>query len=182
MKKTSLSISILFSCIVTCFAQQEVVTTTSTTTVTNGGIQNMSMGVNGQPIIIETVTPQMNMNVSGTSSMTTTTVNNGGVVPAQQYNNCMVSEPQFDDMKRAIASQTYEDVKVNEATQIMNTHCLASWQVRDIMRLFTYENNRLVFAQRAYSRTVDPANYYQVNEAFEFPSSVNQLNASIGQR
>lgn len=81
-----------------------------------------------------------------------------------------------------VSGPQVEDTKVSEAIQIMNTHNRASWQVRDIMRLFTYENNRLASAQRAYSPALHPANYYHVNDAFEFPSSVNQLNVFIGQR
>lgn len=41
----------------------------------------MSIGFNGngQPVIIEAVTPQMNMNVNGTSRTTTTVITNTNV-------------------------------------------------------------------------------------------------------
>ena len=173
-------LSIMLICSNSCCAQEEITTTSTTTTVTNEVPQSMQVIVNGQPVVVGVGTQVGVSGTTSTTTRTTTTVTNNNGIPVQS--NCMVSNPQFDDFKRTLSSQTFEDVKVNEATQFMNTHCLASWQVRDIMKIFTFENSRLTFAQKAYPRTSDQANYYLVNEAFEYPTSVNQLSASIGQR
>ena len=178
MKKIFISASVLFLTTAAAFAQSMTTTTTSsTTTVTNGMPANVNMGmsVNGQPVMVETAMPQMNMTMNGmqgastTTTTTSTTVTESGMPPAMAPTPapCTIGQAQFEDIKRSIAAQTFEDTKVSEATQVMNTHCLASWQVRDIMKLFGYENNRLTFAQRAYPKTLDPANYYMVNDAFE---------------
>lgn len=188
MKNVLFSAGILFLG-ASCFAQNyssSTTTTTTSTTVSEGmpGAASVGMSVNGQPVIVGTAMPMTVGGVAGTSTTytTTTTTTNGGAMPLPAGTPaCAVSPQQFENIKGSISSKTFEDTKVSEATQIMTTHCLSSAQVRDIMRLFGYENNRLTFAQNAYSHTLDPANYYMVNDAFEFPTSVNQLNASIGQ-
>jgi hypothetical protein len=50
------------------------------------------------------------------------------------------------------------------------------------MTLFDFENTKLDFAKFAYDRTYDRANYYKVNDAFEFESSIEDLNRYIGGR
>jgi hypothetical protein len=47
------------------------------------------------------------------------------------------------------------------------------------MLLFTFENNRLDFAKFAYAYTFDTGNYYLVNDAFTFETSIDELNAYI---
>src|SRR6185437_198326 len=188
MKKSLLFVAVLVSSLSSSFAQGMTETTQTTTTTYNNGMPtnvNMGMSVNGQPVMMQTGMPQMTV----TEQTTTTTTTTGAMpppamapAPAAAPPPCVIGDRQFEDIKSSISAKTFEDTKVSEAMQIMNTHCLASWQVRDIIMLFTYENNKLVFAQNAYAKTLDPANYYMVNDAFQYPGSINQLNASIGQR
>ncbi|MCX7728498.1 MAG: DUF4476 domain-containing protein [Bacteroidia bacterium] len=49
------------------------------------------------------------------------------------------------------------------------------------MKLFSFEETRLEFAKYAYSKVIDKENYYQVNDAFQFENSIEELNNSIGQ-
>ncbi len=66
------------------------------------------------------------------------------------------------------------------AKQICDSKCLKSRQVRDIMKLFSFEQTRLDFAKYAYKNVMDKENYYQVNDAFQFENSIEELNESIG--
>ncbi len=54
----------------------------------------MSIGFNGngQPVIIEAVTPQMNMNINGTYSTTTTVITNTNVGMMSNKSNCVVQD------------------------------------------------------------------------------------------
>ena len=47
------------------------------------------------------------------------------------------------------------------------------------MKLFSFEDSRLDFAKFAYGHTYDLGNYYQINSAFTFSSSVDELNDFI---
>ncbi|OFX80911.1 MAG: hypothetical protein A2X12_02165 [Bacteroidetes bacterium GWE2_29_8] len=90
-----------------------------------------------------------------------------------------MSQDDFASAKNSIDSKSFEDSKLNIAKQIFNTNCLLSSQVKEIMLLFSFEETRLDFAKFAYGRTHDIGNYYKVNDAFQFESSIDDLNNFI---
>jgi hypothetical protein len=48
-----------------------------------------------------------------------------------------------------------------------------------MMHCFDFEATRLDFAKFAYGRTFDIGNYYMVNDAFTFETSIDDLNRYI---
>jgi len=87
-----------------------------------------------------------------------------------------MAEPDFMQAKQSIASKTFEDSKLTIAKQIVGSNCLLSSQVREVMLLFTYESTRLEFAKFAFPFTLDQGNYFKVNDAFTYESSIDELN------
>jgi len=79
----------------------------------------------------------------------------------------------------SLASKTFEDSKLTLAKQVINSNCLLSVQVKEVMQIFTYEESKLDFAKYAYGRTYDIGNYYKVNDSFTFESSIDELNSYI---
>jgi hypothetical protein len=47
------------------------------------------------------------------------------------------------------------------------------------MLLFSFESTRLDFAKFAYAYTLDLRNYYKLNDAFTFESSIDDLDKYI---
>lgn len=176
--------------------------TETTTTTTSGTTDNVSMGLN-----IGGVGLNVNMNINDgnmggatsttttTYSTTTTTSGTGAVYtetpppPAQVvylpgYNGPIgcpmpMDQQSFMNVKQSIASKTFEDSKLTVAKQVINSNCLLSSQVKEIMMLFTFEDTRLELAKYAYGHTYDIGNYYQLNDAFTFESSIDELNEYI---
>jgi hypothetical protein len=164
-------------------------TTTTTTTVPGGGV---GVGANGNGVGANV---NVNMNLGGFSAtettvqQTTTTTTTGGgggavyVMPGYNGpNNCPwpMAPADFEQAKASIASKGFDESRLTIAQQIVGSNCLTSAQVRDLMRIFGYEETRLDFAKFAYGHTFDIGNYYQVNDAFQFESSIDELNAYIG--
>ena len=176
---------------------QQTTTTTTNGTPSGGGVSmGFNMGESGG---------NFNMNVSGfdqsdgssvTQQTTTVTTTTSSSSPAPVYNappppsylpgyngpiGCPIpmSPGDFESMKASIASKSFEDSKMTIAKQIMNNNCLLSGQVRDLMGLFTFEEGKLDLAKYAYGRTYDIGNYYKVNDAFTFESSIDDLNGYI---
>ena len=173
-----------------------ITTTSSTRHVTPAGESiNMNVGVNG-------VGMNVNVNVNdGTAGQTiyeettVTTTTTGAPVPGPGpqdvdhyvmpgYNGPVgcswpMSDGDFNSAKQSISTKTFEDDKTKVAKQIFNTNCMTSDQVRQIMGLFTYEDNKLEFAKYAYGRTFDIGNYYKVNDAFTYSSSIDELDEYI---
>jgi len=87
-----------------------------------------------------------------------------------------VMEPSdFRQAKQSIESKSFSSSKMTLAKQIARSNCLLTSQVRDIMDLFDYETDRLNFAKFAYDFTYDQGNYFKVNDAFDFESSIRSL-------
>jgi len=178
-------------------------TTHQTTTTTSGSPDNVSinMGVNadGMGGGVSMNVSGMNGNMESTSTTTTTTTHTTSTTyqepapvaapPAQVvyvdgYNGkigCPVpmSRGDFESFKGSLSSKSFEDSKMTLAKQVLNNNCLTSSQVREIMSLFSFEQTKLDFAKYAYGHTYDLGNFYKVNDAFGFESSIDELNEYI---
>jgi hypothetical protein len=90
-----------------------------------------------------------------------------------------MSAHSFDQALESISSKSFESSKLTIAKQIAGANCLLCKQVKEIMKLFSFESNRLEFAKFAYKYTWDINNYFLLNDAFEFESSIDELNKYI---
>ena len=178
-------------------------TTTTTTTIqegtvgnTTGANVNVNVGGIGIGMDVNINDPYMSSNATTTTTYstttTTTTTGNTGVIQSQErpymsgYNGPSgcdgwpMRDADFMSAKSSISSKSFEDSKLTTAKQIANSNCLTADQVKQIMKLFSFESSKLDFAKYAYAHTFDVGNYFKVNDAFEFESSIDDLNDAIG--
>ena len=179
---------------------QQTVTTTTTSRVTQSSTVapingvNMSVGVPGFSMNVNVNDPMMggvqqgNMTIH--ESVTSTTTGTPGLMPEPDhyvmagYNGPIgcpwpMDDGQFANAQRSISSKGFEDSKLTVARQITGSNCLTSVQVRSIMMLFDFEQSRLQYAKFAYDKTYDIGNYFMLNDAFDFESSIDELNQYI---
>ena len=90
-----------------------------------------------------------------------------------------MEESEFATVKKSISSKSFEDTKLSTAKQVAKAKCFTANQVKQTMEAFTYEDSRLEFAKYAYDKTFDIDNYYQVNDAFEFELTIEELQEYI---
>lgn len=174
-------------------------TETTTTNVNgnpNGGSVSMGVNVDGVNLNMNVNVNDPNVNTNTTTSYTTTTttttttngnntpVNNQPVVYVPGYSGPIgcpypMSQYDFEGAKNSIVSKNFEDSKLTIAKQIVGANCMLSSQVREIMKLFDFEDTKLQFAKFAYNKTYDIGNYYKLNDAFQFESSIDELNSYI---
>jgi len=86
---------------------------------------------------------------------------------------------EFNRVKQSIASKSFDDTRLTIAKQVISANCLLCDQVKEIMLLFSFEDTRLDLAKYAYGYTYDLGNYYKLNDAFTFESSIEELNDYI---
>ncbi len=183
-----------------------VQTQTVTTTVDQSGTVNpngASMNVNvTDPATGDNVNMNMNvnMNVTGVQTQTTTTtvtttsssnvVTNDPVVIhedhyiMQGYNGAIgcpwpMNEADFAAAQQTINSKSFESDKLTIAKQVLGSNCMTSDQIKWVMTTFSFEDSKLEFAKYAYGYVYDPGNFYRVNDAFSFSSSIDELNNYI---
>ncbi len=87
----------------------------------------------------------------------------------------VMSESSYQKAKRSIEKKDFADDKMTLARQVTRSNCLLTDQVKGIVELFDFEDDRVQYAKFAYSHTYDQGNYYRINDSFEFSSSVDEL-------
>lgn len=93
-----------------------------------------------------------------------------------------MSSTEFAEAKESIESKGFEETKMTMAKQIGRDRCFTVEQVKGIMGVFGFEDTKLDFAKYAYERTYDIGNFYKVNAAFSFETSVDELNEYVQAR
>lgn len=93
-----------------------------------------------------------------------------------------MSPRNFSDVKSSITSKTFDSSKIQLAKQIIDGNCFLAYQVKELVQLMDFENSRLEIAKYAYSRTFNQGQYFKVNDAFSFESSIDDLVKYIGRQ
>jgi len=159
-------------------------TISSQTGTTNSG-ESLNMNVN---INLNNLGVGVTQNVSGitTTSTTTTTTTTNTINPTYTATEEMeeefevvcapMSTNDFVSAKKSIGSKSFAEDKMTLAKQVLRANCVSTDQVIGIMSLFSFEDNKVEFAKAAYDKTTDKGNYYKVNDAFTYSSSIDELN------
>ena len=168
---------------------------TTTTTTSNPDNVNMNMNIGGVGLNMNVNVSGMDVNSSQTTTTTTTITTNGTTVVGTQQPTTVVYVPgysgptgcampmaptDFEAAKSTISSQSFASSKVTVAKQIANSNCFTADQVKQLVQLMDFEADKLEVAKYCYAHTYDKGNYFKINDAFEFSSSVDELNQYIG--
>ena len=97
--------------------------------------------------------------------------------PASYYSP--MSNYDFDNLRHTIESKSFESTRMEIAKQVLSQRFVNTHQVIDLMSLLTFESSKLELAKFAFSKTVDRENYFRVNDAFTFESSIRELDDYI---
>lgn len=179
--------------------QTTTITTTTTTKPTGRDGVGINMQVPGGGINIQVEGMDMDMTIEETTTITTTTTTTSTpapqAAPAPQpepirrpaipgYNGRIGCDWPADDasiaqMKKSLESQSFEDSKMTVAKQATRGKCMSAAQIKNVMGVFTFEDSKLEYAKFAYDYCYDVDNYYILNDAFTFSSSVDELNEFI---
>ncbi len=160
-----------------------ITTTTQTTTTTNGNGDNINVGVHVGGINIGLNVNINEGNSNSTTTTTTTTTTSGhienNIVIEEEINCYTISNSDFNSALKSIENKNFSDSKLILAKQVAKNNCLTAMQIKKIMMLFNFEDTKLEFAKYAYSFCYNPENYWKVNDAFKFESTIEELNDFI---
>ncbi|MEO7922526.1 MAG: DUF4476 domain-containing protein [Chitinophagaceae bacterium] len=87
----------------------------------------------------------------------------------------VMTNREFSDVKDQLRREWFEANRLISTKVIIDKSNFTALQVKELMLIFTFENNRLEVAKYAYRKTVDKQSYYLVNDAFTFNSSKDEL-------
>ena len=111
-----------------------------------------------------------------TNTVTTTATAYGQNTPPPP---AAMDQQTFNDAKQSISNASFDDTKLSTAKTILSSNFVTTDQVIELCKLFSFENTKLAFAEYAYSRTVDPNNYFKTGSIFSFDSNKKALNEFI---
>jgi len=167
-----------------------IVTTTSNPT--GGNNANFGMNLNGINMSVNVNDMNSNGGAMGTTTTTTTTTygnggamgNAGNVYVLPGYNGIYgcpypMNPMDFESARASIKAKSFDDSKLTMAKQIIGSNCMLSSQIRELMLLLSFESNRLDLAKFAWHHNLDKGNYFKLNDAFTFESSIDELNQYI---
>lgn len=95
------------------------------------------------------------------------------------FNNRDGSVARFSALRQSVSRASFDSDKLLIVSQYARTNGILSSEVADLMKLMSFESNRLEFAKNAYAHCIDKENYFLVNESFTFSSSIRQLHSFI---
>ena len=90
-----------------------------------------------------------------------------------------ISNNEFDRVLWAINKESFETNKMRSATQTINANYFTTEQLKQLLRLFNFESNKLQLAKLGYDKVVDQSNYYSLSDLFSFNSSKDELARCI---
>ena len=96
------------------------------------------------------------------------------------YSQAMTNND-FTQAKESLRREWFENTRLETAKQVIDRNYFTSQQVKEMVLLFTFENNRLDIAKYAFGKTVDKGNYFIVNDAFTFNNNKEALKEYIRQ-
>ena len=101
------------------------------------------------------------------------------LLPPVPGNNVGMNPMDFDQALNQLKNESFDNSRLTLAKQMVSGNMMTASQIKEICKLFSFENNALDFAKYAYQYCLDSNKYYLVNEAFKFDSSKRELNDFI---
>ncbi|MEI6348807.1 MAG: DUF4476 domain-containing protein [Bacteroidota bacterium] len=83
---------------------------------------------------------------------------------------------EFTEAKAQVQNASFADDKIRIAKQITEANCLSIVQIKEIAKLFSFEDNKLEYLKFAYDFTFEKKKYYMVNDLLNFSSSKEELD------
>jgi hypothetical protein len=170
-------------------------TTTTIQQTTVNPAANVNVNVGGVGINMNVGAPVVGGTVTTTTTTTTSGfVQDGFVDDGFQHNdnrgqrrnindgrrgggcNMAMNPNDFEDAKRTIANNGFDETRLSTAKQIVSSNCLNTNQILAMLNIFSFEESKLDFAKFAYDFCLDRNNYFKVANAFSFESSKTELN------
>ncbi len=86
------------------------------------------------------------------------------------------TEAEFESLKSSVIQQHFTDTRMGIIRQAVRGRSLTTAQDIELIRLFSFEQDKVKLAKFLYDFTSDGQNYFKINNLFSFSTSVDELN------
>ena len=86
-----------------------------------------------------------------------------------------MSDREFAQVMNSMQKEWFENNRMKSASYIISNNFFTADQVKDLVSVFSFEDNKLEIAKQAYTKTLDKENYTCVVNALQYKSSKDEL-------
>jgi hypothetical protein len=90
-----------------------------------------------------------------------------------------MNDASFSALLATMKRESFETTRLELTKQVVDKNYFTTTQVRQLLLLYSFDNNRLDLAKHAYKNTIDRENYFQLYELFTFSRSKEELAAYV---
>ncbi len=83
-------------------------------------------------------------------------------------------------LSQAMQQRPFDDSRLRLAKEALNQNSIPATDLKRLLRSLRLEASRVELAKFAYPHVADPQNFYQVYEAFDFDTSVREVQQAVG--
>lgn len=127
------------------------------------------------PAVTNTVVNTQTVNVVTHTLASNTATVAPIVTPVNTVVITNISKVEFDERLGAVKKTSFDDKRLEKAKQVFNDEILSTNQVIEVVKAFSFDDTKLDFAKWAYKNTIDPKNYYKVEDQFSFSGTKSAL-------
>lgn len=147
----------------------------------DGNVQTGTVGMNATNTHITTTTTKSTVGIKNNNNKNNNVNNNQNGFVLQGYSGVYgcpypMGDSDFQSSKQSISSKGFDESRLTIAKQIIGSNCMLCSQIKEIMKLMSFEATKLDLAKFAWHHNLDKGNYYKLNDAFDFESSITDLN------
>ncbi len=102
------------------------------------------------------------------------------LVPERAYSAQAMSDQEFARISAALQREWWDDSRQRLLIDVARDRLFSTRQVRQVMDLFTFGDEKVNAAAALYPRVVDPQDFYTVYDALTFRSEKEELRRRIG--
>lgn len=82
-------------------------------------------------------------------------------------------------LSQAMQQRPFDDSRLQMAKEALNQNSISATDLKRLLRSLRLEASRVELAKFAYPHVADPQNFYQVYEAFDFDTSVREVQQAV---
>jgi hypothetical protein len=86
-----------------------------------------------------------------------------------------ISTADFNDRLNAVKNASFDRDKISKIKQVYDEEYLTTNQVGELVKIFSFDDDKMSVAQWCYKRTIDKKNYFKVQDHFTFDRYKKQL-------
>jgi hypothetical protein len=90
-----------------------------------------------------------------------------------------ISQSELDDLRPRVSTLITDSDKEQLMKKALEGRSIYSDQVRQMLSWFAFESSRLEFAKWTYSKVIDKADYWKLEDEFEFSASKKEFRSAI---